>query len=61
MQVIEGRDLHMLVICGNENCIFLFKGQCPLWIASFHGHLNIVKMLLAGGANVNQADKVGYA
>ena len=51
----------MLVICGNENCIFLFKGQCPLWIASFHGHLNIVKMLLAGGANVNQADKVGYA
>ena len=39
---------------------FLFQGRSPLWIASFSGHLNVVKMLLAGGANVNQADKVGY-
>ena len=31
-----------------------------MWIASFYGHLNVVKTLLAGGANVNQADEVGY-
>ena len=47
----------MLVIC---KCIFLFQGQGPLWTASFYGHLNVVKTLLAGGANVNQASKVGY-
>ena len=44
----------------SDVCIFLFQGQGPLWIASFDGHLNVVKTLLAGGANVNQASKVGY-
>ena len=39
---------------------FLFQGQGPLWTASLGGHLNVVKMLLAGGANVNQGDEVGY-
>ena len=38
---------------------FCIQGQGPLWIASFYGHLNVVKKLLAGGANVNQTDKVG--
>ena len=41
-------------------CIFLFQGQCPLWTASWNGRLNVVKTLLAGGANINQGDKVGY-
>ena len=43
----------------SDICIFLFQGQGPLWIASFNGRLNVVKTLLAGGANINQADKVG--
>ena len=54
----EGKFVNMPVICKlNERCIFLFQGQGPLWTASFHGHLNVVK---AGGSNVNQADNVGY-
>ena len=44
----------------SDVCILLFQGQGPLWTASFNGHLNVVKTLLAGGANVNQASKVGY-
>ena len=44
----------------SDICNFLFQGQGPLWTASFYGHLNVVKMLLAGGANVNQGDEVGY-
>ena len=44
----------------SDICNFLFQGQGPLWTASFYGHLNVVKTLLAGGANVNQASKVGY-
>ena len=51
--------VHMQEIC-KLMCTFLFKGQGPLWIASFHGHLNVVKTLLAGGANINQTDEVGY-
>ena len=43
----------------SDVCIVLFQGQGALWAASFHGHLNVVKTLLAGGANVNQGDKVG--
>ena len=44
----------------SDICNFLFQGQGPLLEASFNGHLNVVKTLLAGGANVNQGDKVGY-
>ena len=44
----------------SDICNFLFQGQGPLWTASRNGHLNVVKTLLAGGANVNQASKVGY-
>ena len=44
----------------SDICNFLFQGQGPLWTASFYGHLNVVKTLLEGGANVNQASKVGY-
>ena len=43
----------------SDVCILLFQGQGPLWTASFNGHLNVVKTLLAGGANVNQGDEVG--
>ena len=43
----------------NEQCTFLFKGEGPLWIASFIGHPNEVETLLSGGAHVNQTDKVG--
>ena len=39
-------------------CYVLFKAQCPLWTASLGGHLDVVKALLAGGANVNQVSKV---
>ena len=46
--------VHLLV-----NCYVLFKAEGPLWTASFNGHLNVVEALLAGGANVNQGDKVG--
>ena len=31
----------------SDICNFLFQGQSPLWTASFSGHLNVVKMLLA--------------
>ena len=38
---------------------FCIQGRGPLWIASFNGHLDVVKTLFAGGANVNQTDEVG--
>ena len=44
----------------SDICNFLFQGRGPLWTASFCGRLNVVKALLAEGANVNQVDKVGY-
>ena len=33
-------------------------GSSPLYKASYKGHLDIVKTLIKGGANVNQATKV---
>ena len=51
----------LLVVIMQDICkaYFCIQGRGPLWIASFIGHLNVVKTLLAGGANVNQTDKVG--
>ena len=37
----------------------LQKGMSPLFVASFRGHLEVVKALIEAGANVNQADEVG--
>ena len=53
----------LLIVFMQEICeckaYFCIQGRGPLWIASFNGHHNVVKTLLAGGANVNQTDKVG--
>ena len=35
------------------------KDCTPLYIASHEGHLEIVKVLIAGGGDVNKADKYG--
>ena len=37
----------------------LQDGWSPLLIASFKGHLEVVKSLIEAGANINQANKVG--
>ena len=36
----------------------LQEDQSPLFMASFYGHLDIVKSLIEVGANVNHATKV---
>ena len=36
----------------------LQEGQSPLHLASFNGHLELVKTLLNAGASVTQGDKV---
>ena len=36
----------------------LQDGWSPLYIASFNGHLDVVKTLMEAGANINQANKV---
>jgi len=36
-------------------------GSSPLFVAAFGGHLEVVQELLKGGADANQADKVGQA
>ena len=36
----------------------LQDGWSPLLIASFYGHLDVVKTLIEAGANINQANKV---
>ena len=36
----------------------LQKGSCSLGIASYKGHLDVVKALMEAGANINQADEV---
>lgn len=38
--------------------LFLQNGSSPLHVASFNGHLEVVKTLTEAGANVNQANKV---
>ena len=37
----------------------LQNGWSPLHIASFNGHLDIVRALIEAGANISQVDKVG--
>ena len=32
--------------------------RSPLWAASCNGHIDVVKTLIAAGADVNQADEV---
>ena len=40
--------------------IFVLQGgRTPLTIGIEKGHLDIVKILIEGGTNVNQSDKVG--
>ena len=39
--------------------MFLFKGKTPLMRAAENGHLEIVKLLLNQGANVNEKSDVG--
>ena len=36
----------------------LQNGWSPLYIASFNGHLDVVKTLIEAGASVNQTNKV---
>ena len=36
----------------------LQNGRSPLFTASGHGHLDVVKTLLEAGANINQVNKV---
>ena len=37
----------------------LQNGLSPLHVASFNGHLDIVRALIEAGANISQANKVG--
>ena len=39
--------------------MFLFKGYTALMLAARGGHLDIVKLLLNQGANVNEKSNVG--
>ena len=44
--------LHSLMLLASQN------GLTPLYMASYVGHLPIVKLLVERGANVDAADKV---
>lgn len=36
-------------------------GKTPMFAASYNGHVEVVKLLLAAGADKDAADEVGYA
>ena len=36
----------------------LQDGRSPLYVASWKGHLDVVKTLIEAGANINQAQRV---
>ena len=36
------------------------RGQSPLFVASHHGHYDVVKCLLSSGADINLRDKDGH-
>ena len=39
--------------------LFVFQNDCsPLYLASYKGHLDVVKALVEAGANVDQSSKV---
>ena len=38
---------------------FALQGLSPLGIASFNGHVEVVKTLIEAGANIIHGDKVG--
>ena len=50
--IISGRKFELWCTC------VLQVGESALWTASGSGHLDIVMMLVAAGANVNQCNKV---
>ena len=39
-------------------CVYYQWGETPLYIASEHGHLEVVKYLKEAGADINAADNV---
>ena len=41
--------------------LYLQNGESPLILASYGGHLEIVKLLLDKGAEVNHQNKVSYS
>jgi uncharacterized protein len=43
----------------NVNAIGYRDNATPLCVAAIHGHLNVVKILLANGANINAVDTLG--
>ena len=40
--------------------LILQSGRTPLFIASCLGHVKVVEVVIAAGADVNLADKVSY-
>lgn len=48
--IIDNRILDVNILDSNES------NQTPLYIASFHGRADVVRLLLSGGADANVAD-----
>ena len=47
---------HMRIVCHDIVDKATYRDRTPLCTAAFHGHLNVVKMLFAHGANLNHQD-----
>ena len=49
------------LLCTGEavNCVDKSNGNCPIHIAAQNGHLNIIKLLIQKGANLNVRNKKG--
>ena len=52
---------HMRIVCHDIVDKATYRNRTPLCTAAFHGHLSIVKMLFAHGANLNHQDDDNFS
>ena len=52
---------HMRIVCHDIVDKATYRNRTPLCTAAFHGHLPIVKMLFAHGANLNHQDDDNFS